>query len=339
MDELTRIMTDIILSARRERSVLRQHPWVLSGAVAKEPGASESGAWVRVLSDSGGVLGHGHYSANSSIRVRLLAFGKEDPGEALLERRIEAALARRRDHPLLTETTGLRLVNSEGDGLPGLVVDRMGDVLVVKFLTAGMHARADRIARCLEELTDAPHGYRRRDDTSARREGISPDEGVLWGNPSGLAAIEERGRRYAVNLALNQVECPVEVRHSDAFEALRTAAEAGEKYDLIVLDPPPLARSRRAVQAASRAYKDMLLHALRCASPSAFILAFSCSHHIDPDLFQKIVFGAALDAHRGVRWLRTLGAPADHPFSIYHPEGRYLNGCLLEVESDGQAPG
>ena len=406
MDELTRIMPDIILSARRERSVLRQHPWVLSGAVAQEPGASESGAWVRVLSDSGGVLGHGHYSANSSIRVRLLAFGKEDPGEALLERRIEAALARRRDHPLLTETTGLRLVNSEGDGLPGLVVDRMGDVLVVKFLTAGMHARAERIARCLEELTDAPHGYRRRDDTSARREGISPDEGVLWGNPSGLAAFEERGRRYAVdfmqgqktgfyldqrdardlvqglaggrrtldvfsytggfavaagrggakglvlvdssqaaletassNLTLNQLECPIEVRHSDAFEALRTAADAGEKYDLIILDPPPLARSRRAVQAASRAYKDMLLHALRCASPSAFILAFSCSHHIDPDLFQKIVFGAALDAHRGVRWLRTLGAPADHPFSIYHPEGRYLNGCLLEVESDGQAPG
>ena len=63
---------------------------------------------------------------------------------------------------------------------------------------------------------------------------------------------------------------------------------------------------------------------------------FSCSHHVDPDLFQKIVFGAALDAGRGVRWLRTLGAPVDHPFSVRHPEGRYLHGCLLEVEADAE---
>jgi len=403
MNECIRIVKDIILSAGRERSVRRQHPWLLSGALAREPGSGEPGAWVRVVSSSGEVLGYGHYSPRSSIRVRILAFGKEDPGEALLEARLEAAVKRRRSHRLLAGTNGLRLVNAESDGLPGLVVDQMGDVVVVKCLTAGMHARAERIARRLEELTGTPHGYRRRDDTSARREGIPPDEGALWGSPPAEAVIDERGRRYAVdfmrgqktgfyldqrdsrdlveglaegrrtldvfsytggfavaagrggaaslvlvdsseaaletarsNLAQNGVECPIEVRRTDAFEALRAASAAGERFDLIVLDPPPLARSRRSVQAASRAYKDMLLHALRCASPSAFVLAFSCSHHIDADLFQKIVFGAALDAGRGVRWLRTLGAPADHPFSIHHPEGRYLHGCLLEMQSHAE---
>ncbi|MCS5635867.1 MAG: class I SAM-dependent rRNA methyltransferase [Myxococcota bacterium] len=399
-------MSDVILLPGRERSVLRRHPWLLSGSVAQEPPRAEPGAWVRVVSNSGEVLGHGHYSPRSSIRVRLIAFGKEDPGEPLLEERLEAALARRRDHPLLAGTDALRLVNAEGDGLPGLVVDRFGDVVVAKFLTVGMHTRAERIAERLKELTGAPHGFRRRDASSARREGIPADEGRLWGSPPGEVSIDERGRKYAVdfmegqktgfyldqrdsrdlveelargrrtldvfsytggfsvaaarggaaglvlvdsseaallaareNLARNSATCGVEVRRSDAFEALRAAAKANERFDLVILDPPPLARSRGAVKAAARAYKDMLLHGLRCASPSAFVMAFSCSHHIDPDLFQKIVFGAALDAGRGVRWLRTLGPPADHPFSIDHPEGRYLHGCLLEVEAyEGGGP-
>ena len=394
------LVQDMILLQGRDRSPRRRHPWVLSGSVAQEPKGAEPGAWVRVLSNSGEVLGHGHYSPHSSIRVRLLAFGKEDPGEHLLEELLEAALARRRDHPLLGGTDAVRLVNAEGDGLPGLVVDRFGDVVVVKFLTAGMHMRAERIAERLERLTGAPHGFRRRDSSSARREGIPADEGLLWGGAPDEVWIDERGRKYAVdfkqgqktgfyldqrdsrdlveqlargrrtldvfsytggfsvaaarggakglvlvdsseaallaaseNLARNSASCAVEVRRFDAFEALRAASAAGEKFDLLILDPPPLARSRGAVKAAARAYKDMLLHGLRCCSPSAFVMAFSCSHHIDPDLFQKIVFGAALDAGRGVRWLRTLGAPADHPFSVDHPEGRYLHGCLLEVEA------
>jgi len=393
-------MPDVILSSGREPSLRRQHPWLLSGAVDREPGAAAAGAWVRVVSSAGEVLGHGHYSPHSSIRVQLLAFGKEDPGEALLDERLEAAVARRRAHPLLGGTDALRLVNAESDGLPGLVVDRLDDVVVVKFLTAGMHIRAEAIARQLQRVTAAPHGYRRRDDRSARREGIPAEGGTLWGCPPAEAMIEERGRRYAVdfrqgqktgfyldqreardlveslargrrtldafsytggfavaagrggaaslvlmdssesalasakaNLERNAVGCPSEIRRGNAFEALRAAAREEERFDLIVLDPPPLARSRRSVQAASRAYKDMLLHGLRCAAPQAFVLAFNSSHHIGPDLFQKIVFSAALDARRGVDWLRTLGAPADHSFSVHHPEGRYLHGCLLEVKA------
>ena len=106
----------------------------------------------------------------------------------------------------------------------------------------------------------------------------------------------------------------------------------GPRYDLMVIDPPPLARRRGDVTRASRAYKDLLLHALAHAESGARILFFACSHHIDPDLLSKIVFGASLDARRPLRWLQTLGAPADHPVSVDHPEGRYLSGGLLEVE-------
>ena len=86
------------------------------------------------------------------------------------------------------------------------------------------------------------------------------------------------------------------------------------------------------VTRASRAYKDLLLHGLARAAPAARILAFACSHHVGPELFAKIVFGAALDAGRSVRVLRDLGTPADHPVSVDHPEGRYLTGLLLEAD-------
>ena len=114
----------------------------------------------------------------------------------------------------------------------------------------------------------------------------------------------------------------------DAFRFLR---QDDASYDLLIVDPPPLARSRRDVAKASRAYKDLCLHALRRAAPGALLLLFACSHHVGPDLFRKIVFGAAQDAGRSPQLLRSLGQPADHPVSIRHPEGAYLSGLLLRT--------
>ncbi|MGE4605174.1 MAG: class I SAM-dependent rRNA methyltransferase, partial [Myxococcota bacterium] len=103
------------------------------------------------------------------------------------------------------------------------------------------------------------------------------------------------------------------------------------QYDLLIVDPPPLARHKRDVSKATRAYKDSLLYALARAAPGAFVLAFACSHTVGPDLFGKVVFGAALDAGRPLRILRSLGPPIDHPVSIDHPEGAYLTGLLLQL--------
>ena len=98
-----------------------------------------------------------------------------------------------------------------------------------------------------------------------------------------------------------------------------------------MVDPPPLARRRGDVPKASRAYKDVLLHAMHRARPGAHILAFRCSHHVSSDLFRKIVFGASRDADRSLQVLATLGAPPDHPVSLDHPEGEYLSGLLLRA--------
>jgi 23S rRNA (cytosine1962-C5)-methyltransferase len=130
------------------------------------------------------------------------------------------------------------------------------------------------------------------------------------------------------NLAANAPGLPARFVNRDVHDFLR---EDQESYDLIVVDPPPLARNRRDVQRASRAYKDALLHALARSAPGAYLLAFACSHNIDADLFRKIAFGAALDSGRTVQVLRVLGPPVDHPVSIDHPEGNYLTGLLMQA--------
>lgn len=412
-------MIDVTLNPGRERSVRRRHPWVLSGSVAQVSGPTEQGSvpadaapsagWARVLAASGEVLGFGDYSSGSNLRVRLLSFGAQEPGPDYLERLLVRAVQRRTANPLLRETDAVRLVNAEGDGLPGLTVDRYADVVVVKLTSAGMLGRRELIADALQRVTGAEVGFERADSVAARREHLSARQGTLWGElPGEPILIEERGRRYLVdvtagqktgfyldqrdardlvetlaagrrtldlfsytggfavaaarggarsvtlvessanalalaerNLNENGATCPVALMKSDAFRFLRGSGERGDAdsaaaeddrtFDLAIIDPPPLARSRRDVAKASRAYKDLLLFALRRAAPEALILTFACSHHVGADLFRKIAFGAALDAGRSVQVLRTLGAAVDHPVSIDHPEGDYLTGLLLQV--------
>ena len=130
-------------------------------------------------------------------------------------------------------------------------------------------------------------------------------------------------------MALARRNAPgAELVAADVNEFLRTDTRL---FDLICVDPPPFAKRKRDVPAASRAYKDLNLRALARAAQGAHVLTFSCSHHVEPDLFRKLVFAAALDAKREVQVLAELRAPVDHPVSIRHPQGEYLKGLLLRV--------
>jgi 23S rRNA (cytosine1962-C5)-methyltransferase len=389
---------DVVLQPGRERSLERRHPWLLSGAIARVAGEPAPGELVRVVSASGVALGFGDYSPASAIRVRMIAFGKEAPETDWLDQRIEAALARRVAHPLIGDTDAVRLVNAEGDALPGLVVDRYADALVVKLGSVGMERRRDAIAACLARAGGARVGFERADPIAARREGFAPRQGSLFGGePAARIAIRERARRYQVDVVHGQktgfyldqrdardlVERAARGRRvldlfsytggfssaaarggasaitavdssaaalelaalhvadnaggaAPRFEAVRAdafeyARAAHEPFDLAIVDPPPLARREADLARATRAYKDVLLAVLRNAAPGALVLAFSCSHHVGAELFRKIAFGASLDAQRSARVVGALGAPADHPVSIDHPEGEYLTGLVLEV--------
>jgi len=389
-------MLDVKLKSDRDRSLKRGHPWILSGAVAEVTGDAEPGAWVRVSSAQGEVLAYGHYSPASAIRVRILTFGKEASDEEVLRERIAAAVVRRAQMALFGETDALRLINAEGDGLPGLVADRYGDVVVVRLSSAGMVRRREWIARYLAEVTGAGAGFERADATAARRENFAQRSGTLWGTvPELLLSIRERGRHYLVDVAAGQktgfyldqreardrveslaqgkrvldlfaytggfsvaaarggasgvtavetseAACQLARRHlelnapvvpfhavrDDAFAFLRR--EAGP-WDLLIADPPPLAKHKSDVPRAARAYKDLFLWLFRRAAENALVLAFCCSHHVGPEHFLKIAQSAARDAEREVQVLAELGASPDHPVALQHPEGRYLSGLLLRV--------
>ncbi len=115
---------------------------------------------------------------------------------------------------------------------------------------------------------------------------------------------------------------------TDVFDYLRSTKK---EFDMIILDPPAFCKSKNQVQDAARGYKDINLQALRQLPKGGLLFTFSCSSYITPDLFQKILFGAASDAKRDVRILKKTSHAFDHPINIYHPEGEYLKGLLCEV--------
>lgn len=117
---------------------------------------------------------------------------------------------------------------------------------------------------------------------------------------------------------------------ADVFEHLRACRSAGERFDLIVLDPPKFAASHHHVERAARAYKDINLSALRLLQPGGMLMTFSCSGAVDVDLFQKIVAGAVIDARIECVMRARLGPGSDHPMLMTHPEGEYLKGLLLQ---------
>jgi 23S rRNA (cytosine1962-C5)-methyltransferase len=376
----------------RDRVLRLGHPWILSGSVADVEGDPQPGDAVRVVDSRGEPLGVGDFDPDSQIRVRIHSHGTAppDPEEAWLPARIEAALDWRSRDPQLRDTDAVRLVHSEGDDLPGLIVDRYADWLALKFNTPGMQRRAERVARILAALTGARGAWLRGEGSHEP----GAQERELFGSvPDEPVAIHERDRTYWVDLRHGQktgfyldqreardrfAELAPGTRALDLFSytggfalaalqagarevvavesspaahillcrnAPRAEAVLGDvseflrkderRFDLIALDPPPLARRKRDVPRAARAYKDLQLWALRRAAPNAHLLSFSCSHHMPPELFRKVALSAATDARARLQVLDVFQAPPDHPVALVHPQGEYLSGLLLRVVEPG----
>ena len=131
------------------------------------------------------------------------------------------------------------------------------------------------------------------------------------------------------NVAINGYQDRHKSYVMDVFDFMK---QSTEDYDIIILDPPAFAKNARALPNATRGYKNLNLTAFQRIKPGGLIFTFSCSQHMDKDLFHKVIFGAASDARRNIRILQQLTQPQDHPINIYHPEGEYLKGLLLHVE-------
>jgi 23S rRNA (cytosine1962-C5)-methyltransferase len=191
-------MKVIKLREGKERSLLRRHPWVFQGSVAK--GGADPGETVRIEADDGRFLAWGSFSPSSMIRVRAWSFDEtERIDEAYFARRIAGAVALRRRLPI--ESDGQRLIHGEADGLPGLIVDRYGDLLSAQFLSAGTERWKATIADALLAATGCTKLYERSDSGVRGLEGLAPLKGWLRGEGPTEVTIREHGWKLTVDVA------------------------------------------------------------------------------------------------------------------------------------------
>ncbi len=369
---------------------------------------------VRVVDERGKGLGTALYSSSSQIAIRMLARDREEISDlpALIAERIRAAIAYRR--LVVTGSDAYRLAFSEADFLPGLIIDRYGDVVSVQILTQAMDAEPVRgaiIATLVEEL--APAGIVERVDPRIRDlEQLAPREsGLLWGkrtstvvnmnaNMNGVmntvqgsargadgvrfhydglegqktGAFLDQRENYAAaaqyangnaldvfcyqggfalhlaakcssvtgvdssrpalemaekNAGLNGRE--VEWIEANAFDLLRDYASSGKKYDMVVLDPPAFAKTKRDLDKARSGYKELNLRALKMLGRGGILVSCSCSFHVSEADFLEVVGDAARDAHKSLRVLEIRGAAKDHPRLLNVPETGYLKCAIMQV--------
>jgi len=192
----------LVLKPGRERSLLRRHPWIFSGAVQQLRGSAESGETVRVAAHDGSFLAWAAYSPSSRINARVWDFAQQTTiDDGFFARRIAAALARRREMLPASALEASRLVHAESDGLPGVIVDRYRDQLVLQASSAGAARQREAIARAIAAAIGCSAVYERSEGEAVELEGSGARAGALLGpEPSQPIVIEEHGLRYAVDV-------------------------------------------------------------------------------------------------------------------------------------------
>jgi len=393
-NSLRPVMARVILKRGREGPVRGGNPWIFSQAIERiEPPSLEAGALVSVHDAAGALIGMGYCNPATTIAIRMLAWGETPAIEDVVARRLKSALGLRKCF-IRDDTNAYRLINGDGDGLSGVVVDRFGDVIVVQILTAGADRMRATIVAALNELIrpraiiERSHGAVRKqeglDDHIAVLAGESVNETIaiengikikidfehgqktgyfldqrdnramagsiasgarvldafcyqggfsfaaLAGGANKVVAVDTSARALEIarqNLELNgHPASAVEFVHGEAGKFM---AETANRFDLIVLDPPPLARSRGDAERAGRLYVELNAVAMRALAPGGRLMTFSCSTHFRADDFVRAVRFAASNAGRTLRLLAHLGTGPDHPTLLGHSEGEYLTGLLL----------
>ncbi|AYH42255.1 class I SAM-dependent methyltransferase [Azoarcus sp. DN11] len=195
-------MSKLVLHPGKERSLLRRHPWVFAGSVARLEGRARPGDTVEVVADDGRPLGRAAWSPESQIRARMWTFAPDESiDHAFFKRRVAESVARRATHPLLAHESGVRLIHGESDGLPGVIADRFGDVVVVQLTSAGADKWRDAIVAGLVQATGCKVVYERSDSDVRKLEGLAPTTGCVHGElPQDILTIVENDVRMEVDV-------------------------------------------------------------------------------------------------------------------------------------------
>lgn len=379
--------------------IFHGHDWVYGTEVRTVFGNPKPGDVVLLKDQRDRYLGSAMYNPHSQIVARRFSRRKQDLDRDFFARRISQALALRERY--LPGEELLRVVWSESDGLPGLIVDRYRDVLVVQTLTMAMYQRLGLIRDILGDLFRPRSIIVRNDSPMLLAEGIEPETYVAYGEQPEPFVAEGRGLKFLVDLATGQktglyldqlqnyqevarfargrrvLDCfcnqggfalacakagaasvtavdisgeaiasvrrnaelngvQVEAVEENAFDFLKRESDkvrngADPQWDMIILDPPSFTRNKKSLAGALRGYKEIHLRAMQMLPVGGVLSTFSCSHHINSDVFRRTIGEAAVDGHSTLRLVQTHGQSPDHPILLNIPETEYLKGFTFEM--------
>jgi 23S rRNA (cytosine1962-C5)-methyltransferase len=390
----------VIVNDRAAKRLRQGHAWVYASDVLNEAG-TQAGALVHVIGPRDKALGSAIYSSSSQIKLRLLGSSllrSDDELLDLMRHRLADAIQYRR--ALVTDSDACRLVFSEADRLPGLIIDRYNDVYTFQVLTQAWDRpeRKQTIIEEIKKLTGAENIVERADgrireleqlptiesapvsgsksSTIFTMNGVRFHYDALGGQKTG-AFLDQR-ENYAAALAYARGEAldvctyqggfalhlarvcnkvtavdisremlevaeqneklnaaanrpEIEWIEGNAFDLMKDYSSAGKLYDLIVLDPPAFAKSKKQLESAMRGYKELNLRALKMLRPGGILVTCSCSFAVGEEEFLAMLTEAAQDAHRSVRVLEKRTQSKDHPILLGVPETFYLKCFVLSV--------
>ena len=375
--------------------------WIFDNEIASILGSFEDGDIVAVHDFDGYGLGKGFINRNSKIRVRMMTRNRhQEIDEAFLKMRVQEAWDYRKK---VSDTGSCRVIFGEADFLPGLVVDKFSDVLVVQSLALGIDRLKDQIVELLKEVLAADgikiRGVYERSDAKVRRqEGMELYKGFIGEAFDTNVEIEENGVRYMVdvkdgqktgffldqkynrkaiqhlckdakvldcfthtgsfalnagyggakevtgvdaselaveqatlNSKLNGMEDRVKFICRDVFELLPELEEKGEKFDVVILDPPAFTKSRNSVKNAVRGYREINLRAMKLVRDGGFLATCSCSHFMTYELFTQTIHQAARNVHKRLRQVEYRTQAPDHPILWAAEESYYLKFYVFQV--------
>lgn len=393
--------TIVTLKKGEGRTLKAGGAWVYDNEIASIAGDFENGDIVAVHDFDGYFMGYGFINTSSKITVRIMSRHKDHPiTEDFIKERVRAAWEYRKQ---VIDTDSCRLIFGEADWLPGLVVDKFSDVLVVESLALGIDRFKNLILEALVSVLKKDgitiRGIYERSDAKVRlQEGLPRYKGFIGESFDTKVEITENGVKYVVdvqdgqktgffldqknNRAAIQKLCPgkkvldcfthtgsfalnagiagadsvlgvdaselgirqaqenarrngledrVSFLCADVFDLLPSLEAQGERYDVVILDPPAFTKSRQAVRNAVKGYREINLRGLKLVRDGGFLATCSCSHFMDPELFAKTIREAARGAHKRLRQVEFHTQAPDHPILWAAEESYYLKFYIFQV--------
>ncbi|SHI39089.1 class I SAM-dependent rRNA methyltransferase [Pseudobutyrivibrio xylanivorans] len=399
-------MSEAIVTLKKGegRTIKAGGAWIFDNEIDSVMGSFENGDIVVVHDFDGYMMGRGFINTNSKIRVRMMTRKKDQViDDDFLYMRVKNAWEYRKSVLLPVDLNCCRVIFGEADFLPGLVIDKYDDVLVVESLALGIDKLKLKIVDMLKEIMAADgfkiRGVYERSDAKVRvKEGLAPYKGFIGDEFDTNVEIVENGVHYMVdvvngqktgffldqkynrlsiqrlckdkrvldcfthmgtfalnagiggaaevtgldisdfavaqataNAKLNGLDSTVKFKQANVLDELPKLAEAGEKFDVVILDPPAFTKSREATKNAIKGYREINMKGLKLVKDGGYLATCSCSHFMTQDLFIKVIGQAAQAAHKRLRQVEFRTQAPDHPILWAADESYYLKFLVFQV--------